>query len=49
GKHFSRNVTPLFESMLVQPTEDEGEASERQSEPQPTPSPPHLSADQYET
>ncbi|GJV85565.1 hypothetical protein Tco_1525463 [Tanacetum coccineum] len=29
GKHFSRNVTPLFESMLVQPTEDEGEASER--------------------
>ncbi|GJR66322.1 hypothetical protein Tco_0012387 [Tanacetum coccineum] len=24
-------------------------ASERQSEPQPTPSPPHLSADQYET
>ncbi|GJZ23402.1 putative ribonuclease H-like domain-containing protein [Tanacetum coccineum] len=49
GKHFSRNVTPLFESMLVQPTEDEGEASERQSEPQPTPSPPHPSADQYET
>ncbi|GJT82628.1 hypothetical protein Tco_1056970 [Tanacetum coccineum] len=41
GKHFSGNVTPLFESMLVQPTEDEGEASERQSEPQPTPSPPH--------
>ncbi|GKC35824.1 hypothetical protein Tco_1048208 [Tanacetum coccineum] len=35
--------------MLVQPTEDEGEASERQSEPQPTPSPPHPSADQYET
>ncbi|GJR35113.1 hypothetical protein Tco_1210797 [Tanacetum coccineum] len=33
GKHFSGNVTPLFESMLVQPTEDEGEASERQSEP----------------
>ncbi|GJY40902.1 hypothetical protein Tco_0428172 [Tanacetum coccineum] len=41
GKHFSGNVTPLFKSMLVQPTEDEGEASERQSEPQPTPSPPH--------
>ncbi|GJS65458.1 ribonuclease H-like domain-containing protein [Tanacetum coccineum] len=41
GKLFSGNVTPLFESMLVQPTEDEGEASERQSEPQPTPSPPH--------
>ncbi|GJU56608.1 hypothetical protein Tco_1230322 [Tanacetum coccineum] len=49
GKHFSGNVTPLFESMLVQPTEDEGEASERQSEPQPTPSPPHTSADQHET
>ncbi|GKC50957.1 hypothetical protein Tco_1073702, partial [Tanacetum coccineum] len=26
---------------LVQPTEDEGEASERQYEPQPAPSPPH--------
>ncbi|GJR99066.1 putative ribonuclease H-like domain-containing protein [Tanacetum coccineum] len=49
GKHFSGNVTPLFESMLVQPTEDEGEASERQYEPQPTPSPPHPSADQHET
>ncbi|GJS61141.1 hypothetical protein Tco_0655925 [Tanacetum coccineum] len=35
--------------MLVPPTEDEGEASERQSEPQPTPSPPHPSADQHET
>ncbi|GKC00991.1 hypothetical protein Tco_0987127, partial [Tanacetum coccineum] len=49
GKHFSGNITPLFESMLVPPIEDEGEASERQSEPQPTPSPPHPSADQYET
>ncbi|GKE03815.1 hypothetical protein Tco_1395833 [Tanacetum coccineum] len=49
GKHFSGNVIPLFESMLVQPTEDEGEASERQSKPQPTPSPPHPSANQYET
>ncbi|GKB30437.1 hypothetical protein Tco_0869838 [Tanacetum coccineum] len=46
---FDGNVTPLFESMLVQPTEDEGEASERQSEPQPTPSPPHPSADQHAT
>ncbi|GJW90052.1 hypothetical protein Tco_0167605 [Tanacetum coccineum] len=35
--------------MLVQPTEDEGEASKRQSKPQPTPSPPHPSADQYKT
>ncbi|GKD10112.1 hypothetical protein Tco_1189797, partial [Tanacetum coccineum] len=43
------NVTPLFESILVQPTEDEGEASERQSKPQPTPSPPHQSAYQHET
>ncbi|GKG05132.1 hypothetical protein Tco_0315519 [Tanacetum coccineum] len=41
GKNFSGKVTPLFESMLVQPIEDDGEASERQSEPQPTPSPPH--------
>ncbi|GJU88326.1 putative ribonuclease H-like domain-containing protein [Tanacetum coccineum] len=41
GKHFSGNVTPLPESMLVQPTEDEGEALERQSEPQPTPSSPY--------
>ncbi|GKA72125.1 hypothetical protein Tco_0778341, partial [Tanacetum coccineum] len=29
--------------MLVQPTEDEGATSERPSEPQPTPSPPHSS------
>ncbi|GJR05569.1 putative ribonuclease H-like domain-containing protein [Tanacetum coccineum] len=41
GKHFSGNVTPLFDSMLVQPTEDEGDTLERQSEPQPIPSPPH--------
>ncbi|GJR95787.1 hypothetical protein Tco_0267961 [Tanacetum coccineum] len=49
GKHFSGNVTPLFESMFVQLTENEGEAAESQSEPQPTPSPPHPSADQHET
>ncbi|GKB08953.1 hypothetical protein Tco_0837265, partial [Tanacetum coccineum] len=36
-------VTPLFASMLVQPTEDEGAPSERPSEAQPTPSPPHTS------
>ncbi|GJW64795.1 ribonuclease H-like domain-containing protein [Tanacetum coccineum] len=36
-------VTPLFASMLVQPIEDEGATSERPSEPQPTPSPPHPS------
>ncbi|GJS11149.1 ribonuclease H-like domain-containing protein [Tanacetum coccineum] len=41
GKHFSGKVTPLFPNMLVQPTEDEGAQSERQSEPQPTPFPPH--------
>ncbi|GKA80322.1 hypothetical protein Tco_0786918, partial [Tanacetum coccineum] len=41
GKHFSGKVTPLFSNMLVQPTEDEGEQSERPSEPQLTPSPPH--------
>ncbi|GJZ95799.1 hypothetical protein Tco_0668133, partial [Tanacetum coccineum] len=43
GKHFSRKVTPLFASMLVPPTEDEGATSERPSESQPTPSPPHPS------
>ncbi|GJX72223.1 hypothetical protein Tco_0309394 [Tanacetum coccineum] len=43
GKHFSGKVTPLFPNMLVQPTEDEGEGSERPSKPQPTPSPPHPS------
>ncbi|GJS06747.1 hypothetical protein Tco_0363543 [Tanacetum coccineum] len=49
GKNFSGNVTPLFDSMLVQPTEDEGEASERPSESQPIPSPPHPSEDQPES
>ncbi|GKC91844.1 hypothetical protein Tco_1152493 [Tanacetum coccineum] len=42
GKHFSGKVTPLFDSMLVQSTEDEGATSERPSDPQPTSSPPHL-------
>ncbi|GJZ86081.1 hypothetical protein Tco_0657691 [Tanacetum coccineum] len=49
GKHFSGKVTPLFPNMLVQSTEDEGEGSERPSEPQPIPSPPHPSTDQHET
>ncbi|GJV23063.1 ribonuclease H-like domain-containing protein [Tanacetum coccineum] len=43
GKHFSGKVTPMFSNMLVQPTEDEGEQSERPSEPQLTPSPSHPS------
>ncbi|GKA13634.1 hypothetical protein Tco_0693280 [Tanacetum coccineum] len=43
------NVTPLFNSMLVQPTEDEGEVSERPSESQPIPSPTHPSEDQPES
>ncbi|GJZ16265.1 hypothetical protein Tco_0551942 [Tanacetum coccineum] len=43
GKNFLGNVTPLFDSMLVQPTEDEGEVSERPSESQPIPSPTHPS------
>ncbi|GJX24969.1 hypothetical protein Tco_0231265 [Tanacetum coccineum] len=43
GKHFSGKVTPLFASMLVQPTEDEGAPSERQPEAQPPPSPAHTS------
>ncbi|GJV54081.1 hypothetical protein Tco_1449822 [Tanacetum coccineum] len=43
GKHFSGKVTPLFASMLVQSTEDEGATLEKPFKPQPTPSPPHLS------
>ncbi|GKC19594.1 hypothetical protein Tco_1021744, partial [Tanacetum coccineum] len=43
GKHFSGKVIPLFASILVQPTEDEGTTSERPSEPQLTPSPPYPS------
>ncbi|GKC91679.1 hypothetical protein Tco_1152328 [Tanacetum coccineum] len=34
--------------MLAQPTEDEGEVSERPSETQPTPSPTHPSINQFE-
>ncbi|GJR76150.1 putative ribonuclease H-like domain-containing protein [Tanacetum coccineum] len=48
GKHFSGRVTPLFPTMLVPPTEDESEGSERPSEPQPTPSPSHTSEAQVE-
>ncbi|GKF61099.1 hypothetical protein Tco_0181153, partial [Tanacetum coccineum] len=32
GKHFSRKVTPLFSSMLVQPTDAEGKVPDRPSE-----------------
>ncbi|GJW91931.1 hypothetical protein Tco_0169484, partial [Tanacetum coccineum] len=39
-------VTPLFDSMLVQQTEDEGDASERPSDSSPIPSPPHPSENQ---
>ncbi|GJX61704.1 putative ribonuclease H-like domain-containing protein [Tanacetum coccineum] len=42
GKHFSGKVTPLFATMLVQPTQDEGASSERPSEAPPIPSPAHL-------
>ncbi|GJW69713.1 putative ribonuclease H-like domain-containing protein [Tanacetum coccineum] len=41
GKKNYGNVTPLFPSMLAQPTEDEGAVLERPSETQPTPSPTH--------
>ncbi|GKC72821.1 hypothetical protein Tco_1118704, partial [Tanacetum coccineum] len=41
-------VTPLFASMLVQSTEDEGVTSERPSDPQPTPSPPYPSESNIE-
>ncbi|GJW33057.1 hypothetical protein Tco_0053089 [Tanacetum coccineum] len=49
GKNFSGKVTPLFDSMLVQQTEDEGAALERPSDSQPIPSPPHPSKDQTQT
>ncbi|GJS85501.1 putative reverse transcriptase domain-containing protein [Tanacetum coccineum] len=49
GKNFSRKVTPLFDFILVQQTEDEGEASERPSDSQPIPSPPYPSKDQPQT
>ncbi|GKF74480.1 hypothetical protein Tco_0220812, partial [Tanacetum coccineum] len=48
GKHFSGNATPLFASMLVQPTQDEGTPSERPFEAQPTPSPAPTSEVPYE-
>ncbi|GKF70903.1 hypothetical protein Tco_0203960, partial [Tanacetum coccineum] len=48
GKKISGHVTPLFPSMLAQPTEDEGAVSERPFETQPTPSPTHPSEDQSE-
>ncbi|GJV83831.1 hypothetical protein Tco_1523729 [Tanacetum coccineum] len=39
GKHFSGKVTPLFDTMLVQPAQDEGASSERLSVELPSPSP----------
>ncbi|GJY01768.1 ribonuclease H-like domain-containing protein [Tanacetum coccineum] len=48
GKHFSGQVTPLFATMLVQPTQDEGASSERPSEAQPTPSPAPTSEPPHE-
>ncbi|GKE33247.1 hypothetical protein Tco_1452569 [Tanacetum coccineum] len=39
GKYFSGKVTPLFDTMLVQPTQDEGASSERLSDEQSSPSP----------
>ncbi|GJR15227.1 ribonuclease H-like domain-containing protein [Tanacetum coccineum] len=48
GKHFSGKVTPLFATMLVQPTQDEGASSERPSKAQPTPSPSPTSEVPYE-
>ncbi|GJV72683.1 ribonuclease H-like domain-containing protein [Tanacetum coccineum] len=39
GKHFSGKAIPLFDTMLVQPTQDEGASSERLSDEQPSPSP----------
>ncbi|GKC41041.1 hypothetical protein Tco_1053425 [Tanacetum coccineum] len=48
GKHFSGKVTPLFDTMLVQPTQDEGASSERLSDEQPSPSPAPTSEVPYE-
>ncbi|GJT81678.1 putative ribonuclease H-like domain-containing protein [Tanacetum coccineum] len=39
GKRFSGKVTPLFDTMLVQPTQAEGDSSERLSVEQSSPSP----------
>ncbi|GJZ50070.1 putative ribonuclease H-like domain-containing protein [Tanacetum coccineum] len=39
GKRFSGKVTPLFDNMLVQPTQAEGDSSERLSVEQSSPSP----------
>ncbi|GJR20856.1 putative ribonuclease H-like domain-containing protein [Tanacetum coccineum] len=39
GKHFSGKVTPLFDTMLVHPTQDEGVFSERLSDEHTSPSP----------
>ncbi|GJR23284.1 putative ribonuclease H-like domain-containing protein [Tanacetum coccineum] len=51
SKSFSRKVTPLFESMLVQNQAPEGESSVTPPEPQPTPSTsqPNVSEPQTET
>ncbi|GJX48892.1 hypothetical protein Tco_0275737, partial [Tanacetum coccineum] len=46
GKNFSGKDTPLFDSMLVPQTKDEGEDLERPSDSQPIPSPPYPSEDQ---
>ncbi|GKD83970.1 hypothetical protein Tco_1350809 [Tanacetum coccineum] len=46
GKSFSGKVTTLFDSMLVQHIEDEGDASKTLSDSPPIPSPPYLSEDQ---
>ncbi|GJU92799.1 hypothetical protein Tco_1317555 [Tanacetum coccineum] len=43
GIHFSGRVTPLFPSMLAQPTVNESEGSASPTEPQSTPSPSHHS------
>ncbi|GJT31168.1 hypothetical protein Tco_0911443 [Tanacetum coccineum] len=48
GKRFSGKVTPLFDTMLVQPTQDEGASSERLSDEQPSPSPAPTSEVPYE-
>ncbi|GJT23702.1 putative ribonuclease H-like domain-containing protein [Tanacetum coccineum] len=49
GKNVLGKVTPLFDSMLIQQTKDESEASERPFDSQLIPSPPHPSEDQPQT
>ncbi|GJS50385.1 putative ribonuclease H-like domain-containing protein, partial [Tanacetum coccineum] len=49
GKRFSGKVTPLFDTMLVQPTQDKGASLDRLSVEQPSPSPSPTGENQNES